>query len=84
MHNPKLPNMRSVLLLTVRASSAHGLKKFTIQTLLEFTYYGNSHTTEFVNSASGTVQSKRSTSRLGVSKTLRILVSILHHHCIYH
>ena len=30
--------------------------QFTIQTLLEFTYYGNSHTTKFTNSASGTVQ----------------------------
>ena len=29
--------------------------QFTIQTLLEFTYYGNTHTTKFVNSASGTV-----------------------------
>ena len=58
--------------------------QFPIQTLLEFTYYRNSYTTKFVNSASGTVQSKHSTSRLGVSKTLRILVSILHHHCIYH
>ena len=36
------------------------------------------------HSASGTVLSKRSTSRLGVSKALSILVSILHHHCVYH
>ena len=30
--------------------------QFTIQTLLEFSYYGNTHTTKFANSASGTVQ----------------------------
>ena len=29
--------------------------QFTIQTLLEFSYYRNTHTTKFVNSASGTV-----------------------------
>ena len=29
--------------------------QFTIQTLLEFSYYGNAHTTKFINSASGTV-----------------------------
>ena len=45
--------------------------QLTIQTLLEFSYYGNTHTTKFVNLASCTVLSKRSTSRLGVSKTLR-------------
>ena len=44
--------------------------QFTIQTLLEFSYFGNTHTTKFVNTASVTVLSKRSTSRLGVSKTL--------------
>ena len=49
---------------------------WTIQTLLEFTYYGNSYTMKFFNSASGTVLSKCSTSRFGVSQTLGILVSI--------
>ena len=29
--------------------------QFTIQTLLEFSYYANTHTTKFVNSGSGTV-----------------------------
>ena len=50
----------------------------------QFTYYGNSYTTKFINWASGTVQSKHSTSRFGVSQTLRILVSILCHHCLHH
>ena len=29
--------------------------QFTIQTLLEFSYYRNTHTTKFINSASSTV-----------------------------
>ena len=52
-------------------------KKFTIQTLLDFTIQISQEFTtgllihrKFVISASGTVLSKRSTSRLGVSKTL--------------
>ena len=56
--------------------------QFTIQTLLEFSYYGNTRTTKFVNSASGTVQSKRLTSRLGVSKTLRFGLNLMSSLCI--
>ena len=50
----------------------------------QFRYYRNSHQWKFINSASVTVPSKCSTSRIGVSQTLGILVSILCHHCVNH
>ena len=57
----------------------------------QFTYYGISYSMEFHHqyptdsiSAWSQVQSKHLTSRLGVSQTLEILVSILHHHCLHH
>ena len=64
----------------IRASSAYGLKKFTIQISQGFTT-GILIQWKFIISASGTVLSKCSTSRLGVSKTLRFglnLMSSLH------
>ena len=65
--------------------------QFAIQTLLNFTIQISQEFTtgiliqwKFIISASGTVLSKHSTSRLGVSKKLLNWASILHHHCVYH
>ena len=49
----------------------------------QFRYYGSLHSME-IHQLSVTVLSKHSTSRFGVSQTLGILVSILHHHCLHH
>ena len=59
-----------------KGRSAHGLDNSHIMRILI--------QRKFINSASGTVQSKCSTSRLGVSKTLGILITLLHQHCLHH
>ena len=65
------------------------LLQFTIQTLLEFTIQVSQEFTmglliqqKFVISASGTVLSKRSTSRLGVSKTLEFGLNLTSSLCV--